>query len=161
MVLRTSIIKSVIDKVHLNEKPQDTFAHTFIYYKGIVNARGKLVVKPLIRIRHENSGYSSRLMDIIYMEIPGIMTALAPDYSKETIQIAMRRPIQDLLRAMMRTRELRKKHDLRFYMGYINRAKGIDSKQRSILMAFAILPNSALELGSMIYKSIKEAEADN
>ena len=148
MVIRRDLIMKqlVLNKYYFRTDAGKNYPHTLLFYNGIVGHAGKLIAKPLLRIRGENGSWNSRIMDLIYIQ-PYQVFSMLKGYSK-----IPKLPIVDYIRAI-RVSKKAKRHHFNYYIRYINQLK--ESNIKKLIIIFAVLlPISVLDMITFAYKKI-------
>lgn len=148
MVIRRDIIMEQfrLGRNSFKTEASKNYIHTLLFYNGILGHTGKLISKPLLRIRGENGGWNNRIMDLIYVQSHQVFSMLE-GYSKTPLL-----PMVDYIRAI-RASKKQGRRQFGYYIKYINQLKEKTPKKMMIIFA-ALLPVSVLDVITFIYKKI-------
>ena len=150
IIIRKSLIIGYLDSADMNDKVNEFYINAAAYLRGIINARGKYIAKPLIKIRSGNPSYSDEMMDIEYVYHPRLLCELPKAYSRKTVDEVLKRTFIGMLIPIMHTRE-KNRHPFGYYYNYIKNSPGVSGFQKAALAAFLIMPPQVLQACAVLY----------
>ncbi len=153
MVIRRSLIMNRLKKANMADRVNQFYVHAYVYLRGIVNAKGRYLARPLIKIRGNAPTYSDSMMDIEYVYYPRLISGLPRAYSRETVEAVLRRPITGMLLSVMYTRKLGR-HGFGYYYSRIKNSPGVSSIRKALILALVILPPQVLEACAALYSRL-------
>ena len=84
IITRLDYLKAELDNI--KDMSKMDFLHTVLFYKSIVNKKGRLIAKPIIKLRG-GGNQGGREVEIWMSSFPAALDKLRPEYSDKTLRV--------------------------------------------------------------------------
>lgn len=154
IITKKKFLNLQLKKIDLKNAPYEylQYLQMILYFRAVVNKKGKFISSPLIKIRAGNEGYKNRILEIALISTPRALQMLRPWYSEKTLKEASKLDVKSLV-ALANMQRKKAPDKILLNVGYV-RKSGIPHIQKVIAIAVLTLPEPIVDFTINTFKRL-------